>query len=204
MHLRLSRFVGLAPERADEMVVAFEEGDYLDRLAERPGFDGYLLAADRGRGKITAMSFWHTADDLAASDQVAEAARALRVAAVRPTRRPVVDRYEVVLHQDIQQFQGHLRLSRMADLSPAALEALLGAFEQSDYIDQLSSLPGFSGYLLAADREHGKLTAMSLWKSQGAMRESDQVADEARELRIAAADTAHDPIVDRYEVMLER
>ena len=37
MHLRLSRFVGLAPERADEMVIAFEEGDYLDRLAEAPG-----------------------------------------------------------------------------------------------------------------------------------------------------------------------
>ena len=204
MHLRLSRFVGLAPERADEMVIAFEEGDYLDRLAESPGFDSYLLAADRGRGKITAMSFWQTAEDLAASDGIAEAARALRIAAIRPTRRPIVDRYEVVLERDLERFQGHLRLSRMADLAPAALEAMIGAFEGSDYIDQLASLPGFSGYLLAADHEHGKLTAMSLWESQDAMRASDQVADEARELRLAAAGTAHDPIVDRYQVMLER
>jgi len=204
MHLRLSRFVGLAPERADEMVIAFEEGDYLDRLAERPGFDGYLLAADRGRGKITAMSFWQTAEDLAASDQVAEAARALRIAAVRPTRRPVIDRYEVVIHRDIEEFRGHRRLSRMADLAPAALEALVDAFEESDYIDQLATRPGFGGYLLAADRGSGKLTAMSLWDSQETMRSSDQVADVARELRLAAAGAAHDPIVDRYEVMLER
>lgn len=204
MHLRLSRFVGLAPERADEMVIAFEEGDYLDRLAQRPGFDGYLLAADRGRGKITAMSFWQTEEDLAASDGIAESARALRIAAVRPTRTPVIDRYELVIHRDIEEFSGHLRLSRMADLSPAALEALIGAFERSDYIDQLASHPGYGGYLLAADREHGKLTAASLWESQDAMRASDGLADEARELRQTAADTVHDPIVDRYEVMIER
>ena len=203
MHLRLSRFVGLAPERADEMVIAFEEGDYLDRLAEAPGFDGYLLAADRGRGKITAMSFWQSADDLAASDGIAEAARALRIAAVRPTRRPVVDRYEVVFNQEIERLEGHLRLSRVADLSPAALEAMVEAFEGSDYVDQLSSHPGFRGYLLAADRENGKVLAMSLWESQDALRASDQAAEEAREGRLAVAG-AHDPIVDRYQIMLER
>ena len=203
MHLRLSRFVGLAPERADEMVIAFEEGDYLDRLAEAPGFDGFLLAGDRGRGKITTMSFWLSEEDLAASDGIAEAARALRIAAVRPTRRPVVDRYEVVFNQDILEFEGHLRLSRVADLAPAALEAMVDEFEGSDYVDDLASLPGFSGYLLAADRENGKVLAMSLWESQDALRASDQAAEQARESRLAVAG-AHDPIVDRYEIMLER
>jgi len=203
MHLRLSRFVGLAPERADEMVIAFEEGDYLDRLAEAPGFDGYLLAVDRGRGKITAMSFWLTAEDLAGSDGIAEAARALRIAAVRPTRRPVVDRYEVLFNQDIQEFQGHLRLSRVADLAPAALEAMVEHFEGSDYVNELSSHPGFRGYLLAADREHGKVLAMSFWESQDALRASDHAAEEAREGRLAIAG-AHDPIVDRYQIMVER
>ena len=203
MHLRLSRFVGLAPERADEMVIAFEESDYLDRLAEAPGFDGYLLAADRGRGKITAMSFWQSEEDLAASDGIAEAARALRIAAVRPTRRPVVDRYEVVFNRDIQEFQGHLRLSRVADLAPAAWRRWSTHFEGSDYVDDLASHPGYSGYLLAADRENGKVLAMSLWESQDALRASDHAAEEAREGRLAVAG-AHDPIVDRYQIMLER
>jgi heme-degrading monooxygenase HmoA len=201
MHLRLSRFVGLAPERADQMVIAFEEGDYLDRLAEAPGFDGYLLAADRGRGKITAMSFWQSAHDLEESDLIAEAARALRIAAVRPTRRPVVDRYEVVLYQDIESFQGHLRLSRVADLAPAALEAMIETFE--GYVDELAKHPGFQGYVVAADRENGKVMAMSLWESQEALRASDHAAEEAREGRLAIAG-AHDPIVDRYRIMLER
>jgi heme-degrading monooxygenase HmoA len=201
MHLRLSRFVGLAPERADQMVIAFEEGDYLDRLAEAPGFEGYLLAADRGRGKITAMSFWQSAQDLDESDLIAEAARALRIAAVRPTRRPVVDRYEVVLYQDIASFQGHLRLSRVADIAPAALEAMIETF--GGYVEELSAHPGYEGYVVAADREHGKVMAMSLWQSQEALRASDHAAEEAREGRLAIAG-AHDPIVDRYRIMLER
>lgn len=201
MHLRLSRFVGLAPERADQMVIAFEEGDYLDRLAEAPGFEGYLLAADRGRGKITAMSFWQSGQDLEASDLIAEAARALRIAAVRPTRRPVVDRYEVVLYQDIESFQGHLRLSRVADLAPAGLEAMIETFQ--GYVEELSTHPGYEGYVVAADREQGKVMAMSLWESQEALRASDHAAEEAREERLAIAGT-HDPIVDRYRIMLER
>ena len=204
MHLRLSRFVGLAPERADEMVVAFEESDYLDRLAESAGFDGYLLAADRGRGKITAMSFWRTADDMAASEGVAEAARAMRIAAARPERRPLLDHYEVVLHRGMKRLEGHLRLSRLADLEPDTLEAMVQAFEESDYIDQLEALDGFGGYLLAADRENGKLSAMSLWLSDRELRASDQLAEFARELRSQVAGPAHDPIVDRYEVMLDR
>ena len=204
MHLRLSRFVGLAPERADEMVEAFEESDYLDRLSESSGFDGYLLAADRGRGKITAMSFWHTEEDLNASDQVAEAARAMRIAATRPERRPILDRYEVVMHEGVGRFEGHLRLSRLADLAPTALELIVEAFHESDYIGQISALKGFGGYLLAADHEHGKLTAMSLWRTERDMRSSDQLAEDARELRTAAAGSAHDPIVDRYEIVLER
>ena len=204
MHLRLSRFVGLAPERADEMVEAFEESDYLDRLAESAGFEGYLLAADRGRGKITAMSFWRSLPDLEASDQVAEAARAMRIAAARPERRPIVDRYEVVLDRGIERFEGYLRLSRLSDLAPRAQEAMIEAFEESDYIDRLEEMSGFRGYLLAADREHGKLTAMSLWESERDRRASDEMADYARELRVAAAESAHDPIVDRYQVMLQR
>ena len=203
MHLRLSRFVGLAPERADEMVEAFEESDYLDRLGESSGFEGYLLAADRGRGKITAMSFWRTHEDLEASDQVAEAARAMRIAAARPERRPILDRYEVALSRDVGRFEGHLRLSRLADVSPSAQDDIVRAYEESDYLDQLATLPGFGGYLLALDRDAGKVTAMSLWRSAEALRASDGVAEEARELRVAAAG-AHDPIVDRYQIMLER
>ena len=204
MHLRLSRFVGLAPERADEMVLAFEESDYLDRLSESPGFDGYLLGADRGRGKIVAMSFWHTQEDLKGSDQVAEAARAMRIAAIRPERRAILDHYEVVMHRDIERFEGYLRLSRLAEVAPGALGAIVDAFQESEYVDELASLTGFGGYLVAVDREHGKILAMSFWQSERDVRESDHLAGQAREMRLAAAGSVHDPIVDRYQIMLER
>ena len=150
MHLRLSRFVGLAPERADEMVLAFEESDYLDRLSESPGFDGYLLGADRGRGKIAAMSFWHTQEDLEGSDQIAEAARAMRLAAARPERRAVLDRYEVVMHRDIETLRGAPAPLAARRRPASALDAMVDAFQESDYVDELASLQGYGGYLLVA------------------------------------------------------
>ena len=204
MHLRLSRFVGLAPERADEMVIAFEEGDYLDRLAEAPGFDGYLLAADRGRGKITAMSFWQSAEDLAASDRDRRSgpgAQDRRGPARREGRSSTATRSSSTRTSSSSRATCASRGSPTSP--PRRWRRWSTTFEGSDYVDELASLPGFSGYLLAADREHGKVLAMSLWESQDALRASDQAAEEARERRLAVAG-AHDPIVDRYQIMLER
>ncbi len=204
MHLRLSRFVALGPERMDAMVAEFRGSDYVDQLAGYPGFAGYMLALDYGNGKLTAMSFWQSREEMGVTDELAEAARVARIAESRPARHPFVDRYEVVIHREMERLAGHLRLSRLEGVSTEALDAIVEAFRQSDYLDQLAALAGFCGYVLAVDRDEGKLTAMSVWETHDALLASDRLAETARDLRVAAARTPHEPIIDRSEIVLAR
>jgi hypothetical protein len=45
------------------------------------------------------IRYWATAEDLSASDKLAEEAHAKVEATVRPSREPIVDRYEVVVRK---------------------------------------------------------------------------------------------------------
>ena len=101
MFLRLSRVAGLPPGRLDDMVEELAERADSSGLSESSGFRGYLVAADRNAGKITAISLWETWADLEASDRAADEARAQRLERAEPAREPIVDRYEVVLQRGL-------------------------------------------------------------------------------------------------------
>jgi heme-degrading monooxygenase HmoA len=98
MYARMSRFAGLPPERIDETVRGFEQGQ-LPQLEQLEGFAGVLVLLDRGEGKAAAVTFWDTLDDLKTSDKLADQAREAAMASARPSREPLVDRYEVVLQK---------------------------------------------------------------------------------------------------------
>jgi hypothetical protein len=98
MWVRMSRFAGLPPERINETVREFEEGQ-LSALEQQPGFQGILVMVDRGEGKAAAMTFWETRENLIASDKLADQARDAAIATAQPAREPIVDRYEVVLER---------------------------------------------------------------------------------------------------------
>ena len=99
MYARMSRFAGLPPERIDATVREFEEGQ-LKALSEQPGYKGVLIGVDRAEGKSVAITFWESAENLRASDRLADQARQEALDAVKPSREPIVDRYEVVVQQD--------------------------------------------------------------------------------------------------------
>lgn len=207
MHVRLSRFTGLAPNRFEEVVAAYEESDYLDRLSALEGFAGYVLAGGVGatdQGKLTAMSLWRTRDDLDASDELADAARGLRIASARPARPPIVRRYEVLLHRGLGPSAPHLRLSRVSGIAPGAVDAMVEAYEGGRYLDELAEAPDFGGYLLLASEGRDEVTAVSSWTSRAGLLSTDHIADAARAARLQAARTGDEPIVDRYEVLLQR
>jgi heme-degrading monooxygenase HmoA len=98
MWVRMSRFAGLPPERIDQTIRDFEEGQ-LPALEQQQGFQGVLVGVDRGEGKAAAMTFWETRESLTASDKLADRAREAAVATAQPDREPIVDRYEVVLEK---------------------------------------------------------------------------------------------------------
>jgi heme-degrading monooxygenase HmoA len=98
MYARLSRFAGLPPERIDQTVRDFEE-QQLPAFEEQEGYEGVIVAVDRGEGKAMAITFWDTRENLRMSDRLADQAREQALATVQPSREPIVDRYEIVIQR---------------------------------------------------------------------------------------------------------
>ena len=98
MHARLSRFAGLNPERVDATVQQFE-AEALADLEQQPGFRGITVGVNRKSGQAVAITLWETEADMRQSEELAIKARERAVATAGPSRQPVVDVYEVVVHK---------------------------------------------------------------------------------------------------------
>jgi hypothetical protein len=98
MHARLSRFAGLDPERVDATVRQFEE-EALPRLEQQPGFRGITVGVNYQGGQAVAIALWETEADMRRSERLAAEAREQVVATAGPSRTPIVDHYEVVVHR---------------------------------------------------------------------------------------------------------
>jgi heme-degrading monooxygenase HmoA len=98
MHARLSRFAGLDPERIDATVRQFEE-EALPRLEQQPGFRGITVGVNYQGGQAVAIALWETQADMSRSEKLAAEAREQAVATAGPSRTPIVDHYEVVIHR---------------------------------------------------------------------------------------------------------
>ncbi len=97
----------------------------------------------------------------------------------------------------------YARLSRFAGLPPERIEEAVREFEEQ-YLPALEDSPGFQGIFVGVDRGSGKAAAVTFWESRQALDESDRAADRAREAAVDRAEPIRDPIVDRYEVVLQR
>jgi hypothetical protein len=98
MYARLSRFAGLDPERIEATVREFEE-EALPRLEQRPGFRGITVGVDYQGGKAVALALWDSEADMSRSEKLAAEVRDRAVATAGPSRTPIVDHYEVVIHR---------------------------------------------------------------------------------------------------------
>jgi heme-degrading monooxygenase HmoA len=97
----------------------------------------------------------------------------------------------------------HARLSRFAGLDPERIEETALQFEDES-LAALAQQPGFRGITVGVNRRSGKAVAFTLWETEADMRQSETLADEAREQAVATAKPARDPIVDDYEVIVSR
>ena len=80
---------------------------------------------------------------------------------------------------------------QLDEMHHEGLEHVLPALEMQD---------GYSGGLVLADRQSGKVLALTLWESEEAM---DATEDASQWLRLFSAESAHGTIssVQRYEVL---
>jgi heme-degrading monooxygenase HmoA len=98
MHVRVTTFPGLPPERIKATLADFTE-NHLPLLEQQPGYLGVWAGADYTGGRAIAVTYWESAAAMHASDQVAAQMRAAVVtkAGVDRNRPTVTDRYEILL-----------------------------------------------------------------------------------------------------------
>ena len=98
MYARMTKFVGLPPERIDQALEEFKEGE-LSQLEGQDGFQGIMVLVDRPAGTAAALSLWDSESHMKESERTAERARQSAVALAKPERYPVIDHFEVVLQR---------------------------------------------------------------------------------------------------------
>lgn len=100
----------------------------------------------------------------------------------------------------------HARLSRFAGLPPERIHQTIEQFEQGA-LPQFEQLPGYKGVIVAVNEAEGKAAAITFWETRDNMRESDRLADRARDAALdqaSGSEPTREPIVDHYEVVLDR
>jgi heme-degrading monooxygenase HmoA len=88
------------------------------------------------------------------------------------------------------------RLQSSEDL----LEEVVRQFEQRT-VPVLEGQDGYQGYALLADAESGLAMAITYWESAESLRASEEVGRQERARAAKTAQTASDPVVERYEVV---
>ena len=94
------------------------------------------------------------------------------------------------------------RLSRFAGLPPERIDQAIRDFREQQ-LPAFEQLAGYEGVAVLVDRGTGKAAAITYWASQEALKESDKLADRARDQAMQTAQPEREPIVDRYEVVLD-
>jgi heme-degrading monooxygenase HmoA len=93
----------------------------------------------------------------------------------------------------------HARVSKLE--GPPEQVNELGRIAAEWVAPSLTQMEGFRGILALADRGSGKVQVVTLWESEGAMRQSEETADQLRGDTARAAGGAIAG-VERYEVVL--
>ena len=97
----------------------------------------------------------------------------------------------------------HARLSRFAGLDPERIDETVRQFEEQQ-LPRLEQSEGFRGITVGVNHTAGQAVTIALWETEADMRDSERIADEAREQAVATAGPQRTPVVDHYEVVLHR
>ncbi|MEX2193921.1 MAG: antibiotic biosynthesis monooxygenase [Thermoleophilaceae bacterium] len=99
MYTRLTRLIGLPPERIQATLQHFEEQD-LPAVEQMPGYRGLTVGVDEQGGKAFVITLWETREEMLASEKRAAEARDTAVSTLDPDRPPIVDHFEVRLQKE--------------------------------------------------------------------------------------------------------
>ena len=74
------------------------------------------------------------------------------------------------------------------------------------HLPQLEQVPGYLGVWVGVDYTGGRAIAVTYWDSADSLHASDPLANEVRAAAVTAAgvDRNRPPVIDRYEVVLQK
>ena len=99
MFARVTRLVGLPPERIHATLAHFQEED-LPGIERMPGYGGVTVGVNEQAGQAVVITLWETREEMMASEKTAAEARETAVSRLSPARPPIVDRFEVLLRKE--------------------------------------------------------------------------------------------------------
>ena len=192
MYARVARFEGRDPSLTDELVQRVRDVG----PASVPDAKGFLGLFDRDRGTALGITFFDSEDAIRSSEQSFED-MAKQFPQEMRGRRTSVDVCEVVF------FEGDAERAKAARVSafegrPDQIDDSVDKV-RSETVPRVRELKGYVGIFGLADRKSGRLTAITLWESEDALRQSEE---QANKLRAQAAEAGGQRIgsVDRYAV----
>jgi heme-degrading monooxygenase HmoA len=192
MYARVASFEGRDASLTDELIQRVRD----QGPTSVPDAKGFLGLFDRERGTSLGITFFDSEEAIRNSEQAFED-MAQHFPAEMRGRRTSVDIHEVTIFEGDAERAKAARVSSLEG-SPDQIDDSVRKV-QSETLPKLREIEGNVGMIGLADRKSGRVTAITLWESADALRQSEQQADRLRE---QAAESGGQKIgsVDRYEV----
>jgi heme-degrading monooxygenase HmoA len=186
MFARLTWSKFTTPEPQIEAGVSTFREKILPSLETQAGFLGAVVLANAETNEGMSGTYWQTAENLSASEEVAAAGRAA-AAQARGLEIKDIDRFEILL-QDRAMPVSSGTFVRMNDLqqSSTQIDATV-AFLRDTAVPAVKSLQGYRAMLIFANRESGRVLVVSVWET-AADREASEAVTSG--LRAQAAEVA--------------
>jgi heme-degrading monooxygenase HmoA len=192
MYARVASFEGRDPSLTDELISRVRD----QGPSSVPEAKGFLGLFDRERGTSLGITFFDSEEAIQNSEQAFED-MAQNFPPEMRGRRTSVDVCEVMIFEGDAERAKAARASTLEG-SPEQIDDSVSKVK-SETVPKVRELPGNVGMIGLADRNSGRVTAITLWESEDALRQSEEQADRLRE---QAAQSGGQRVgrVDRYEV----
>ena len=192
MYARVASFEGRDSSLTDQLIQRVRD----QGPGSVPDAKGFLGLFDRERGTALGITFFDSKEEIRNSEQTFEDMAKDFPAEMRG-RRASVDVHEVVIFDGDAEKAKAARVSSLEG-SPSDIDKGVSKV-RDETLPKVRQLDGSVGVIGLADRASGRVTVITLWKSEDALRQSEQQADRLRE---EAAKSGGQTIagVDRYEV----
>ena len=179
MFIRGTR-VETPPDKMDQAIANFQS-QVIPSARPAPGYLGAVLLGDRATGAGIALTYWESAEALAASEQVGIETRTQAAKSVPGMRIVNVERYEVVLlDRAAPPKAGVFAKVNTVSGRPAKIDAAID-FMRRNALPVLKAMKGYRMTIVAVDRQTGRSIVSTAWDTREDLEASESTTKPLRE-----------------------